>query len=98
MYQNIITDVADVTSIVSSDDIWISKWEKYPIYVYITPKDPENTTPVVLVPNLKATYSERETKIPLNINMWNPIAFDFYSVMRNLRISKDYYIFIGRTE
>lgn len=108
MYQNIITDVyhldaAQPTDFDEAFERYTREWRESPVYIYITPKDAENTIPVVIVRGLIPTYSQMENfiatpKVPLNINMWNPVACTFESAASAMVAEQlaDYDVFLGR--
>lgn len=108
MYQNIITDVLYLTaneptsirsSIETEQDRYENKWRNSAVFVYITPKDPANTTAVVFA-SLNPTYTPRDvyTTVPLNINMWNPIAIRWEDWNDFNELYPDYHIFLGISE
>lgn len=115
MYQNIITDVfplnVETPTSLSSEEAAERYWEIWknsPVYIYITPKDiAAEYDPVILVRGLAPTYNTIPSYyytcvVPLNVNMWNPIAFTFDSFINGssdiTSFFSDYYIFLGRTE
>lgn len=104
MYQNIITDVIDISANeptalsantrMNEIDRYFEKWKNSAVFVYITPKDPENTSPVAFC-SLKPTYGIEKVTIPLNVNTWNPVAISLGEWQEFYELFPDYYVFIG---
>lgn len=104
MYQNIITDVIDISaneptalsanSRMDEIDRYMEKWKNSAVFVYISPKDPKNTSPVAFC-RLKPTYGIERVMIPLNVNTWNPVAISLENWQNFNDLFPDYMVFIG---